>query len=183
MSMVSKQLKSSQSGDTLIEVLLATVILSIIMVGAYTLSNRASNINQQSYDRSRASSVVQQQAELVRSVRDSYVASLPPGTQEWDQVKTYAQSRGSLSDLGTDCNDFSTLSANRGAANVFHLDSAGSVVNSIATVDSFYRVWVEAEVGSTPDLYDFHVFACWEAAGVSQIQKTKVVLRLEENDA
>lgn len=176
-------IRQQQRGDTLVEVLLATVVLSIVMAGAYTLSNRASNINQQSFDRSRASSIIQQQAELVRSLRDDFNSALPPGTQEWEVVRGYAQANGTLAALGTDCNDFGTLKSNRGSANVFYIDSSGAAVNDIQTVDTYYRLWVEVEDGNSPDFYDFHVFACWEAAGVTQIQKTKVVLRLEEIDA
>lgn len=172
------QEKLNQKGDTLVEVLLGTVVLSIVLAGAYTLSNRATTINLASYDRSRASALAQRQAELIRSARDNYDVTLSSTTQTWDEVK--AKDQDNIEPLGDDCNDFSTLSENRN--NEFYIDENLEITSQIAEEESYYRVWSEVIVGPDNRYVDAHVFVCWEGIGRDDAQKLSLVLRLEDNN-
>jgi type II secretory pathway pseudopilin PulG len=169
----------SQRGDTLVEVLLATVVISAVLAGAYTLSNKASSINQSSYDRTRAAALAQKQAELIRAARDSYTPS-GGAAQLWNSVK--AKDRGaSVPDLGTQCDDLSTLFSQRGTANVFFINDANSFVNNpIPVQDTLFTVWNEVQSGPNDEYWDIHTFVCWPGVGQNQAQKMKLVLRLEE---
>lgn len=60
-----------QEGDTLIEVVIATVIIGVILFSAYSLSTKAFQLGQSSKERSQATQVLQEQAEALRSLRDS----------------------------------------------------------------------------------------------------------------
>ncbi len=167
----------------MVEVLLATVVISIVLSGAYTLSNRASSINQASYDRSRASSYAQQQAELVRAARDTY--DINGGTQSWDRITdpSMVQSAAAHQPLDTDCNDLSSLQTNRGTSSVFHIDDNNNFNSTIQqNVDGLFSVWGEVVQGPGGDFYDIHVYVCWEGVGRDDGQKLLLVLRLEEKN-
>lgn len=60
-----------QEGDTLIEVVIATVIIGVILFSAYNLSTKAFQLGQSAKERSQATQVLQEQAEALRSLRDS----------------------------------------------------------------------------------------------------------------
>ena len=161
-----------QAGDTLVEVLLATVILSIVLSGAYTLSNRATRINQQAFERTQITNLLQQQAELARSARDSYNPQ-SPATQPWDGIVGRAQ--GNVADLGTACNDLSTLSR----SGAFHIEPNLSTSNGIDVINLF-RVWTEVERGTDSEYWDVHVYGCWEAVGNVPNNFTSLVIRLAD---
>jgi type II secretory pathway pseudopilin PulG len=60
-----------QEGDTLVEVVIATVIIGVILFSAYNLSTKAFQLGQSAKERSQATQVLQEQAEALRSLRDS----------------------------------------------------------------------------------------------------------------
>lgn len=164
-----------QAGDTLVEVLLATVLLTVVLAGAYTLSNRATRINQQAFERTQVSNFMQQQIELARSARDSYNPQ-DPTNQPWDNIASSSQS--SVQDLGTHCVDLSTLDSNR--PNAFHIETNQAVSSGIDTINNLYRIWTEVERGPDSEYWDIHVYGCWEAFGSNPTNETSIVLRLED---
>jgi prepilin-type N-terminal cleavage/methylation domain-containing protein len=62
---------SKQSGDTLIEVIIAITIIGTILTSAITLSTRAIRLGIAARERSQAAQLLQQQAEGLRSLRDT----------------------------------------------------------------------------------------------------------------
>jgi prepilin-type N-terminal cleavage/methylation domain-containing protein len=60
-----------QSGDTLVEVVIATIIIGVILASAYSLSTKAFQLGQSGKERSQAAQLMQEQAEALRSQRDS----------------------------------------------------------------------------------------------------------------
>lgn len=169
-------------GDTLVEVLLATVVISITLSGAFTLSNKASSLNQQSYDRTRASSLAQKQAELARSARDTYDEN-GPSSQNWARIKSISQATSSHRALGAQCDTLSSLQSSRGSSNVYYIDDNNAFVNSVAEgTDTIFTVWSESVRGLSDGYYDIYTYVCWDGVGTQHAQKLVVVLRLEEND-
>lgn len=65
------KLFSNQKGDTLIEVMIATVIVGLILTTAYVLSTKAFQLGQSAKERSQAAQLLQEQAEGLRSLRDN----------------------------------------------------------------------------------------------------------------
>ncbi len=172
---------NSEDGDTLVEVLLATVLLSVVLVSAYTLSNRATRINQQAFERTQVSNALQQQAELMRAARDAYIPSQPSHTLSVNWTQALAQAKSSMTDPESDCNDISTLAANR--TGEFYIDDTNTYRNGILTSsDNPFNIWIEVERGSSGDYWDVHVFGCWEALGNNPTNLTAVILRLEDPD-
>jgi type II secretory pathway pseudopilin PulG len=56
-----------QAGDTIIEVLLAIVVLSSVLAGAYVSSNRSLNTTTRNRERNEANKIAQSQVELLRA--------------------------------------------------------------------------------------------------------------------
>ncbi|MBI3983801.1 prepilin-type N-terminal cleavage/methylation domain-containing protein [Candidatus Microgenomates bacterium] len=77
--MLRSQGSPNQRGDTLIEVIIATVIIGMILFTAYTLGSKAFQLGQLAKERNQASQIIQGQAEALRALRDKSV--------NWDSFK------------------------------------------------------------------------------------------------
>ncbi len=170
-----------QSGDTIVEVLLATVVLSIVLAGAYTLSNKASRLNQQAFERTKISYLLQQQSELTRAARDAFTETTPGN---WGTITSlpYRQSLSPGVQPLTECDgDLDTvLPASGRASRAFYIDAGNTVRSGILKVDNLYHIWAEIEGSATDDYWNVHVFGCWEALGNTPNNVTSIVLRLED---
>ncbi len=80
-------LRQKQRGDTLIEVLLAFSIFSLVTVGALTLMNQGAALSQRSLEIGLVRQAVNAQAVTLRFLHDSYVTSYVPG-QSFDPNAT-----------------------------------------------------------------------------------------------
>lgn len=58
---------SSERGDTIVEVLIATAIVALVLVGAYGITSHSTNAIQDSQEHQEAASLVNRQLELVRN--------------------------------------------------------------------------------------------------------------------
>lgn len=56
-----------ESGDTIVEVLIAIAVISVVMVGAYALSGRSTSTVQDTQERSQAQQYLQSQVEMFRA--------------------------------------------------------------------------------------------------------------------
>ena len=173
-------MRRNNRGDTIIEVLLASVILSIVLAGAYSLSSRATRLNQSSYERTKASNLVQEQAELLRSVSVNdpamwtTITALP--------TEPYYDCKPETADVSPD-----TSSGNHG--NIFYLEgSSGSISLHVVTdinavndkvTEDLYHTWAARSATSTANFSDFYIYTCWEGIGDIGNQATGAVLRLE----
>ena len=66
-------------GDTLIEVLFAFSVFSLVAVGALTLMNQGSDVSERALEVTLVRSQVNAQAQTLRFLRDSYTAIYQPG--------------------------------------------------------------------------------------------------------
>lgn len=193
---IFSRIKLNKAGDTLVEVLFATTLLSIVLAGAYTLSNRATRINQQAFERTQVNALLQQQAEFVRSARDSFNPQQPGASESetWAQIVGVAGYpgfvQGNVPDLLDQCNNLATLPASR--SRTFHLSGGAATADpndleidvdaGIDLVNDLYRVWTEIDQDSSGDFWNVHVFGCWDAVGNNNEQNnvTSVILRLKD---
>ena len=164
-----------EKGDTLVEVMLATAVLSLVLAGAFSISNKATRFNQNANERTQVSNLIQREAELIRaSFRDD------PGNL-WGSVDTLDTTiNPNYCDLATGHNAINTKA--------FYMDDSLNVnivpgtplTGDDATADNFL-VWVEATqdtVNAAPRFTDFYVYACWDGIGGEGIQRTGLVMRL-----
>lgn len=69
-----------QAGDTLIEVLFAFAVLSLVIVGALTIMNQGAIASQRSLETTLVRNEIDSQATAIRFLHDAYVAQFKPNT-------------------------------------------------------------------------------------------------------
>jgi prepilin-type N-terminal cleavage/methylation domain-containing protein len=67
----------SQKGDTLIEVLFAVTVFSLVAVGSLSIMNQGTTVAQRSLETTLVRQEIDAQAETLRFVHDSYIAAYP----------------------------------------------------------------------------------------------------------
>ncbi|MDX1765795.1 MAG: prepilin-type N-terminal cleavage/methylation domain-containing protein [Candidatus Saccharimonadales bacterium] len=180
-----KRLSNTESGDTLVEVLVATVVLTIILAAAYTIANRSTRINQASIERTEVANQLAEQAELLRAIRTNYDPNDPD--DHWKKVRADYSPDVSIGDH--DCQ--------APGGSPFYLDPfsdpigkpepysfVGGVSND--AYGDIFRVWIVSEgspndISNTKTIDDqrtYHIRGCWEGIGGLNIQRAEVLLRL-----
>lgn len=162
-----------ESGDTLIEVLMAIAIISIVIVGAYNITNQGLRIEQNAIERTQASQTISGQAEALRTIRDLAANGNTAAKANWTTI---------LSRTVTTAPNYATCAVS-GNASPFYLDAnSTTVVNTGTTISSaskYLTYWVEAQRSPSSSSYvDFHVRGCWQAVGEANRQSISTVVRL-----
>lgn len=180
----------NQRGDTLIEVLLATVIIASVLAAAYTLTNRASRGNQAAIERSTVANLMREQIELVRAIRIS-----GHQTGSWDKIiDDHTQTAVPNYDVW----DVPTDTSKSFFINPYTNPSDPTVVDLLTSAivkaypgpsgcsddlypDDRYCVWIEVhEEDSANDFVDIHVRAYWLGIGDIGPQRESLILRLQK---
>ncbi len=179
----------NQAGDTIVEVMLATAILSTVMAGAFTLTNHATRLSQTANERTEVSNLVQREAELIRARYSQGAANF------WANFGTTADKINYASgEKNVFCNSDSTPNVASGdQAKAFFMDDSLDLVKSYdvpgfpgvfsdAETGGFYSVWVEAVNRGAPTTThtDFYIYACWDGIGGEGVQSSGLVMRLSK---
>lgn len=181
-------LKRLQRGDTIIEVLLAVTVFSLVSVGSMTIMNRSANAAQQAIEITLVRQQIDAQVEALRAAHQAYSRLLTRDEREnsmWVRLtsstavpitpadgcptqeelrfhRAFIMNPQSASMLTTD--DSAVISMSSEGAPVFpQFDSATGVG---------YGLWIEptrvhAPNGTINDAYNFRVRACWFGPGMS----------------
>lgn len=169
-------LTANQAGDTLVEVMLATAILSLVLAGAFTISNRATRINQTANERTQVSNLMQREAELIRASRDNDKATHWAGVDARSNV-----SENSAFCEGTGSNESTAAFYMEDDLTITDIqnDPSGKMIDYEPT--DLFDIWVEAVDGPGPVVVytDFFVYGCWEGIGGEGLQRSGLVMRLE----
>lgn len=207
-----KQLRS-QAGDTLIEVLFAFSVLSLVIIGALTIMNQGSIASQRALETTLVRNEIDSQATAIRFLHDAYVAQFKPNAT-YDPATPAGQWSLMSQSLGgiTAASSFSTAaSCSTPPAGSFVLDPinakyiAGSrsvLVPSITTAMITYDtvsgllkqaqgIWIEAirspvsvDVNAQNTRYiDFHIYACWDSPGQGLPMTIGTIVRLYEPES
>lgn len=192
------RLVQNQRGDTIIEVMLAFVVFSLLAIGAISIMNQGVSAAQRALEITLVRQQIDAQADALRYVHDlanaEDAATLNPDVlADWRKIAkagpgNYADTSTSdfaLQNNGTEC---PTLPADRFIMNartgrlhdtitsgvpIQSADAApfSEVLYSLGTPDTIQRIngiWIEAKkVDGTQNYVDFHIRACWFAAGGS----------------
>lgn len=175
---INSSSKRRQSGDTIVEVLLATVIISVVVASAYALTNRATRGNQAAIERTAVANLMRQQIELIRGIRSSGY-----NQNSWLTILSRTQTpppNYSTCDGPTNNNGFFIIDnpPNLQDDTIVQTYSNGPPVND-AYPNDLFRIWVEAFRTGTEDFVDFHVRACWTGIGDQGEQRDALVMRLQ----
>lgn len=206
LSFLSKRSK----GDTLVEVMVAVTIFSLVAVGAVSIMNRGAETAQRSLEITLSKQEIDAQAEAIRFLNASFIASYVRGADDsyytgqaatWVNIPKVAMP----SDFGItnsgDCPDRPSDSfvINTHTMTVQKLGTKMAPIkgpsvsptyskinyNSTLTsnIDSVDGLWVEAVDGGTIDnagYVDFNIRACWDSFGSSVPVTLGTIVRLYE---
>lgn len=187
-------------GDTLIEVLFAISIFSLVVVGAISVMNQGTNSSQRALEITLVRNEIDAQAQTLRFLNASYVASfgdnpLSVQAQEWQNISNSINIGGSISSFGGAgaCEiprtsfilDTKTATYSQYDAGHFELASTYSQVtyNNDDSLAKSSGIWIEATktIGAAnTNSIDFYIRACWDAPGQSVPVNLGTIVRLYE---
>ena len=190
-------------GDTLIEVLFAFAVFSLIAVGAMSIMNEGTATAQRALEISLVRNEIDAQAETLRFLNASYIAAFQSGggatylgpSAQWSSIQTNTVASTSSLDNCTPP-DKSFVVNTRTAefvdpTGVGYPQSAktfSQVVYNGDAVKSVEGIWIEAISPSSvasgsqsnAGYIDFHIRACWDSPGQSTPMTLGTIVRLYE---
>jgi type II secretory pathway pseudopilin PulG len=187
------QIVKHHRGDTIIEVLLAVTVFSLVAVGALAVMNRSLNSAQQSLEITQVKQQIDSQAAVLRAAHQSYVVNRS-ATAIWTSIP---KSTGLSGASNTACPAIPSgafimnprtggigpaVGAIDGSVN---LPYAGVwyANNTDTTPSQAKGIWIETskqQRAGFPDAYDFRIRACWYTLGTSVPQTIDTLVRLYE---
>lgn len=200
-------LKRKRRGDTMIEVLLAVTIFSLIAIGGLTIMNQGSASAQRSLELTLVRHEIDTQAEALRVLYDAMIqerstAAVGEASAKWRNVLNFRKTNVTGFPDGM-IQDGQCVSPS-GVARAFVVNVRAGEAVSLAIADRsvhpeqvvFARVqypggsvrseglWIEAtgprSTETNPGYTDFHIRACWPAVGQTQPATIGTIVRLYE---
>jgi Tfp pilus assembly protein PilV len=178
--------RRGERGDTLVEVLMAIVVLSMVIVGAITVMSRGLKASQLAVEHTQVRLQINAQQEMLRYLRDGYLSD-PNSTagQTWKGL--FGGSPLYADTTATNYND--TSCSVTSGKNGFYLTQSGGVVSvnafNISNKPATYALpgqgmWLEMtkSTGVSPAYVDVVVRACWAGIGDSADQQAVTAIRL-----
>jgi len=200
--------RTSSCGDTLIEVLFAITVFSLVVVGSISIMNQGVNASQRALEITLVRNEIDAQAETLRFLNSSYLSAYKTGQILADYAVdspayqwAYMSSRLSdviISDFGvvdSTCSSFpqkafimNTKLAQYIESPTFKPSETFAQVKYDSSNDSITSsngLWIEAVKTTnnplSPTYYiDFHIRACWNTPGQTKPATTGTIVRLYE---
>lgn len=198
--------RAYQRGDTLIEVLFAFAVFSLIVVGALSLMNQGTVAAQRALETSLVRSEIDAQATTIRFLHDAYVAHFQPGATygantpagQWVKMTEITRSEASafggvsVCDVAAPEKSFilnAVTAKYHSASSKFEKATNIAKVNYESnTLTNSQGVWVEAVRSAGVDdsnlqntsYIDFHIRACWDSPGQGLPMTLGTIVRLYE---
>lgn len=196
-----------RSGDTLIEVLFAITVFSLVVVSALALMNQGTAASQRALEVTLVRQQIDNQAETLRFLHESYVAaygnansissSTGPARQFYDIIqRVNATGATSVSELASGAQSCPALP---GGSFVLNSQQATLVTNAsrFSPADTYAQVtydaggallsskgiWIEgisSGTNGTTGYIDFHIRSCWATPGQSTVTTLATIVRLYE---
>lgn len=199
--------RTSRRGDTLIEVLFAVSVFSLIVVSSLALMNQGTAASQRSLEMTLVRQQMDNQADTLRFLHAAYVqayqsgidlSSAPesPAKQYYGIIQQIKGNVDGASALGsTACDsppgDSFILDTRRAELmadpNLFNMPDtfAQLTYDSSGNLTSSNGLWIEGvrvapKAGANAGYIDFHIRACWDTLGMSQPMNLGTIVRLYE---
>jgi len=184
----------NQSGDTLVEVLFAVAVFSLVAVGGMSVMNAGLSTVQRSLEISLAREEMDSQAEVIRFMHDSYITAYPSivsGTPagEWKNIidSQLITAASKLSDCSAPTGSFvvNTKTAKVKTSSITGVVPTYSQIRyeqaDQTVVSAAEGIWVEAVKDLDSNKFiDFHIRACWDSAGSRVPVTLGTIVRLYE---
>ncbi len=163
-------------GDTIVEVLFATVILSMILAGAFTISNRATQTNQNAVEKSQVTNQLREQAELIKVVAENTPADLRAKVK----VGPVNSAQPNVCD-GSQVNNLAFfVDVNSLSVEDYVYNPGNPSTSADPYPGDLFEVWVEAYSPAGTNYTDFVVRSCWEGLGSGPVSRTGMILRIND---
>jgi len=202
--------KIFNKGDTLIEVLFAISIFSLVVVGSISIMNQGVNASQRSLEITLVRNEIDAQAEALRFMNSSYVSAYNPNytyseysestpAGQWALMSSdingnAVSAYGDTSSCSLPSSSYKSFIINPNTAKYFsYADSKFQLAKTYSKIDynidgtisSTNGLWIEAIKSSNAedknsDYIDFHIRACWNAAGQKNPATIGTIVRLYE---
>ena len=133
----AKQLKNhAERGDTIVEVLIAVAIISLVLTAAYALTNRNVRSIQETQEQAYAQKIVQQQVELLRA------ASTKPTTDGcFSAAGTFVNTTNSACSITSGGSTYKLEIKRLGATSKYSIKASwDTLAGSSAAVTVYYQV-------------------------------------------
>jgi len=172
-------------GDTIIEVLLAITVFSLVAIATITIMNQGVNTTQRALEITQVRQQIDSQVDALQAAHQAY-SVLPDGEKVNSEWKKIISTNGGANT--TSINDTTGCPAqSQMTGDLFIMDTTtatlldSSALKSITSDDvpvvysqlydgAAYGLWIERVKYSKPGFlsaYDFRVRACWVAAGMT----------------
>lgn len=194
-----------QRGDTIIEVLFAVTVFSLVAVGALSIMNQGSSIAERSLETTLVRAQVAGQVSALQFLHDAYItaytgnatkiAANPTGTpaERWRYIvddKTVAAATNFNQAVSSSCQlptSSQAFAINPASMAISTIAPAQAVVYSkINDSGAAEGLWIEAvgpsssADGSNTRFVEFYVRACWSSVGQSVPMTLSTIVRLYE---
>lgn len=189
--------RTRQEGDTIIEVIMAFAVFSMLAIGSIMLMNQGTQAAQLALEITQTQKTIASQEESLKFLRDSYAAD--PDNEEGAAATLRDIVQNRLVSTPSTFGDEACLQNIPASGRSFAVnpsDAMGGLVSPTAMTDatapSFpkidedtgqaYGIWVEAVQGNTPatqpGYIDFHIRACWLRPNGAGAATTGTIVRL-----
>ncbi len=185
--------KSTQAGDTLVEVLVAVAVLAVVLVGTFSLMNKGVTQMYDSMERSEVRLLLDRQTEALSYARDEffirdsgdtsgYVVNVA-AANAWQTIRTEAlvPSLSTVPALEDGC------STTTGAFAITRDGSNNLAISAITQAkatgfpspgDGIWIQKISSPTGLLVPYKDFYIRACWWPTGSLNMQVMSTVVRL-----
>lgn len=193
---------AAQKGDTIIEVLFATTIFSMVAVGALSIMHQGTALAQRSLEITLVREQIDIQADALRFLSHAYVADFGKNGEastKWNNIilpNAVVQASPFDSIVSGDSCALPIPAQKPFAINVEKLDTANPLLPLVAEAGTYSKVrydlalpaaegiWIQAVrspvVPNQTGYYDFHIRACWQSPGDARPITLGTIVRLYE---
>jgi prepilin-type N-terminal cleavage/methylation domain-containing protein len=184
--------RRTQRGVTIIEVLLAITVFSLVSIGAMTIMNQGTNAAQRALEITLVREQIDGQAEALRAAQQAATKD----STAWKSIITGDDTaafneEGACPQTESDVSGSFIMDARNGTkAGGLRFGSVGAEADGTVppyaqvSYDSgvkAYGMWIErtkSEKAGFPDSYGFTINACWYSAGLSTPMHLQTLVRL-----
>lgn len=193
--------RRSQRGDTLIEVLFATTVFSLVAVAALSIMNQGTAMAQRALEIGLVRQQIDAQAEALRYLNQAYVndyGKRGQPTEQWNRLvaeNAVSRAQDFRSMIVDDKCQLPSPSEHPFALNIQKLGADAEIIPT-AEVATYAKVryeqtparaegiWIQAVRSpvqdNKPGFYDFHIRACWQSPGQITPVTLGTIVRLYE---
>lgn len=198
---IGRKIQDSR-GDTIVEVLFAMAIFSLVAVGSLSIMNKSTLTAQRALEIDLVRQEMNAQAETLRFLNASYIADYPStsGVQsaQWSNMSAYFNSEKSsdssintcpltVSDLPKNSFILNTHTATFVALTSSNYKAADTYSQTVYNGDDLSQasgIWIEAVKSSSSEgnatYVDFYIHSCWDSMGQSAPVTLDTIVRLYE---